>query len=78
MYFASRKLGQCPACGHKPVASILWGLPAMTPELEEKLARGTWTLGGCCMEIPAAMWRCTACGADIYHERDRSQIETNG
>ena len=40
MYFASRKPGRCPACGAKPVASILWGLPAMTPELEEKLDQG--------------------------------------
>jgi hypothetical protein len=78
MHFASRKPGKCPTCGEKPVASILWGMPNMTPELEAKLIKGTWTLGGCCVVIPSAMWRCNACGADIYHERDRSQLETNG
>ncbi len=43
----------------------------MTPELEQKLAKGTWTLGGCCIEPLEALGRCTACGTDIHHERDR-------
>jgi len=77
MQFASRKPRKCPVCGATPVASILWGMPNMTPELEEKLAKGTWTLGGCCIDIPSAMWRCNACGTDIYHERDRLLMENH-
>ncbi|MCG8037322.1 MAG: hypothetical protein JAZ19_09805 [Candidatus Thiodiazotropha taylori] len=49
----------------------------MTPDLEEKLAKGTWTLGGCCIDIPSAMWRCNACGIDIYHKRDRLLMENH-
>ena len=60
------------------MASILWGEPNMTQELEEKLAKGTWTLGGCCTPIPTPLWRCDACGVDIYHERDRWQLERDG
>ena len=46
----------------------------MTTELECKLKKGTWTLGGCCEGIPSAMWQCTACETNIYHERDRDII----
>jgi len=75
IFFASRKPKKCPACGVSPVSSILRGTVNMTPELEEKLRKGTWSLGGCCEEIPSATWQCTVCETDIYHERDRGIIE---
>lgn len=65
MHFAFRKPSKYPTYCTNPVASILWGMPMMTSEMEEKIAKGTWTLGGCCLEIPTAMWCCKACGADI-------------
>lgn len=49
----------------------------MTPQLAKKLDKGTWTLGGCSIEIPTAMWRCNHCGIDIYHERDRLLMENH-
>jgi len=76
LLFAKRKPRKCPVCGKAPVASILWGMPGMDAELEEKIAKGSVTLGGCCVGLPSPMWRCEACKADIYREGDRFMIET--
>lgn len=73
--FASRKPRKCPCCGEGPVASILFGMPVMSPELEQKLTAQKVVLGGCCVTIPSPKWRCTRCGTDIYHERDQIMLE---
>lgn len=64
----SRKPAKCPACGHTPVATILWGLPDFDPELEAALKAGTVALGGCCISDDDPAWQCTACGQTIYRK----------
>lgn len=61
-----RKPRKCPACGASPVASILWGEPAFTPELEKKMEEGRVSLGGCCIPGDPPMWTCTKCNIEIY------------
>lgn len=78
LVYASRKPRKCPRCGAASVASIMFGMPVMAPELEQKIEEGRIVLGGCCMEALSPMWRCTACKTDIYHERDRLNQDNNG
>ena len=40
---------KCPHCGSKDTARILYGMPAFSDELQEKLDTGKIVLGGCCM-----------------------------
>lgn len=61
-----QKPKRCPVCGASPVASILYGMPAITPELKQKLKEGRITLGGCCISDDDPRWECTSCGIKIY------------
>lgn len=40
---------RCPSCGSMDTARILYGLPAMDGELEERIRAGKIHLGGCCI-----------------------------
>ena len=40
---------KCPRCGSKDTARILYGMPAFSEELQEKLDTGKVALGGCCI-----------------------------
>lgn len=40
---------KCPYCGSKNTARILYGMPAFSDELQEKLDAGKVVLGGCCI-----------------------------
>ena len=40
---------RCPRCGSTNTARILYGMPVMSNELEEKLLAGKIHLGGCCI-----------------------------
>ena len=46
---AKKKLKNCPKCGCSKIASILYGMPAFSPELEMELDEGKIVLGGCCI-----------------------------
>ena len=41
---------KCPYCGSTSTARILYGMPAFSNELQEKLDKGKITLGGCCID----------------------------
>ena len=55
------KPDNCPECGSKKVAGILYGLPMFDDELERRLSAGEITLGGCCITGDDPLWRCTEC-----------------
>ena len=40
---------KCPRCGSKDTARILYGMPAFSDELQEKMDAGKLVLGGCCI-----------------------------
>jgi hypothetical protein len=60
---------KCPACGHGPVASVLYGLPSFSAELDEEVQAGRIVLGGCCVSKDDPMWTCSKCGAAIYRRK---------
>lgn len=52
---------RCPNCGSDNIAEILWGLPAFTDELQEKLSEGKVVLGGCCVSLDDPKYKCNDC-----------------
>jgi predicted RNA-binding Zn-ribbon protein involved in translation (DUF1610 family) len=72
---ATSKPKECPACGASPVASILYGLPAMDEELDSKIERGLVALGGCIVTGDDPQWRCASCGAEIYRDGPHGIVE---
>ena len=64
--FLKRKPKKCPKCGHSPVASILYGMPAFDEDLERKLEDKSLILGGCVVGYDDPKWRCTYCSAEFY------------
>ena len=57
-----KKPARCPACKHAPMASILWGYPAFSPDLEKDIEEGRVVLGGCCVSMDDPAWECSRCG----------------
>jgi hypothetical protein len=53
---------QCPACHSPRVATILYGLPHFTPELEREMDDQRVVLGGCVIFEDSTQWHCVACG----------------
>ncbi len=64
--YVPRKPRKCSSCGAKPVATILYGYPAFSAELEEKLQSGAIVLGGCCITDDDPKWACSHCGQKFY------------
>jgi hypothetical protein len=52
---------QCPKCGSKKVARILYGFPVLSEELERKLDAGKIVLGGCTLFGDDPTWQCVDC-----------------
>lgn len=65
----ARKPAACPACGHRPVATILYGLPVFDSKLEQSVADGRTILGGCVIDGDDPLWQCTQCGQQIYRRK---------
>ena len=65
----AKKPKKCPSCGAIPVATILYGLPAMSEKLEEDMKSGRVSLGGCCISDDDPKWECTHCGLMIYQKK---------
>ena len=62
----SRKPIKCPACGKRPVATILYGYPIFDEQFEQELKEGHITIGGCMMEVSTPEWECSFCGQKIH------------
>jgi len=54
------------------VASILYGMPVFDDDLEQAMAEGRISLGGCCQEIDAPTWLCTHCQLKIFRAKKDS------
>jgi len=68
MIASKKKPNKCPACGSNKVATILWGLPAFSPEMERDLKEGNIVLGGCIISHNDPIWQCVDCEVQIYKE----------
>ena len=67
---------RCPACGHSPVATILYGTPAELPVLERKLEAGLIYFGGV-RSLNGPAWRCSKCGQNVYPKTKKLDSDLN-
>jgi hypothetical protein len=72
-----RRPDLCPSCQSPKVMYIQWGRPTQerTLALQEEIAQGLTTLGGCTLTFPAMTWECGACGHRWSDETDPAQQE---
>lgn len=42
---------KCPYCGSTDTATIIYGMPAFSERMQEKLEKKKWALGGCCISL---------------------------
>lgn len=68
--FRKRKPQICPSCNSKNVATILWGYPLETAELNKALQENKIILGGCCVSEDEPTWQCTDCYAEIWSDKN--------
>jgi hypothetical protein len=66
-----RRQRKCPQCGSENIATISYGLPAWSPELEKELASKRVVLGGCCITGDDPDLRCNGCGHAWQSKRRR-------
>ncbi len=52
---------KCIKCGGSKVVPILYGMPAFSEELEQKLNDEELHLGGCCLTGADPKYHCFAC-----------------
>ncbi len=65
-----RKLKKvCPFCGSRKVAEYLYGMPAMSEELEKNLEKNKVILAGCCVSNVDPEYHCNECGKDFGKRR---------
>ena len=69
MLTSKRKPQECPSCGSKKVATILWGYPEFSSKLEKNLKEGKIVLGGCDVSDNDPEWQCVDCKVEIYRDR---------
>ena len=70
---AKKKPKKCPKCGCAKIASILYGMPAFSPELQMDLDERKIVLGGCCVTGDDPEWQCVECEIQIYREKKVSR-----
>jgi len=75
MYRSLRKPRTCPNCKSKRIASIEYGMPGMTPELEQRIAEGKLVLGGCCITMDDPQWQCVDCDTQIYRDFEIPELK---
>jgi rubredoxin len=61
-----RKPRRCPACRSSKIATIQYGLPAISEKLFQDVAEGKLILGGCVIHDGLPDWRCSECGLDCF------------
>lgn len=57
---------RCTACRSSRIAPILYGEPAMDPEMERQIKEGLLVIGGCCIGGDDPAWQCRTCGALVH------------
>lgn len=66
----------CPLCGGNNTSRILWGMPALTPQLEEELNTNKIVLGGCCISDNGPTYHCNDCDTGILYPTDQDELQT--
>ncbi len=68
----------CPKCDSKNTCRIMYGMPAYTPELEQKLEAGKLHLGGCIIEEDSPNRRCNDCELDFDTNAPSIYLDIDG
>jgi len=68
-YESPHKPQKCPACESKRIASIMYGYPLFSEELDQKLKAGEIVLGDCCISNDDPKWECADCHVQVYEKR---------
>lgn len=73
------KFEKCPFCGFGKVASILYGMPVFSEDLEKDIEEGRIVLGGCCIIGNSPDFECKGCGRrwKIVLEHPEEEEETD-
>ena len=50
---------KCPKCGEQYIAEIIYGYICISGEIQSKLDKKEYTLGGCC--VTDKNWECNVC-----------------
>jgi hypothetical protein len=59
-------------CESERIASILYGMPTFSQELQRELDEGRTALGGCCLSPDNPKWQCADCGHQMGFPLDES------
>ena len=65
------KIKNCPNCNSPRIATIQYGYPRFSKELEQDLAEGKIVLGGCCITDDDPDYKCVECGAYIFSKTSK-------
>lgn len=70
-----RKPRTCPVCKSKRIATILYGYPIYSEDLQRKLDKGKVTIGGCFITEDGPKWKCADCGVELFKKNDLFPID---
>jgi len=70
-HFSKRKPRKCPNCGSAKIASIQYGYPIFSEELDQAMKDGKIVLGGCVITGCDPSWQCIDCDTLIYKDEFR-------
>ncbi len=66
--YYKRKPKECPSCGFKPLATILYGYPIFDDKMKDKISRGLIILGSCDAPMNISpTWQCPSC-EEYFHK----------
>ncbi len=68
----------CPRCNSVNTCRIMYGMPAYTPELEQKLEAGKVHLGGCIIELDSPNRHCNDCELDFDMNAPNIYLDIDG
>jgi len=63
-----RKPRRCPACKHRPFATIVYGMPYFDGAERCDVEAGRILLAGCVLTDDDPAWACAACGIRMWRD----------
>jgi hypothetical protein len=63
---SNKPKSRCSKCDSTKIATIIYGIPDYSEELEKRLESGKIVLGGCCVTGNDPKYECTDCGTGYY------------
>lgn len=69
-YIYKTKPTVCKKCGSRKIATLLYGHPHFTPELDQEISDKEVIIMGCCIYVEDFIqnWQCAECDEAFYTE----------